>query len=514
MEYLPPWAMNYLVIMLATILLLKSIAYIRRRKKYNLPPGPKQWPVIGNLNLMGALPHRSLHELSKKYGPLMYVRFGSYPAVVGSSVELAKYFLKTHDVLFTDRPKFAAGKYTTYNYSDITWSQYGPYWRQARKMCLVELFSAKRLESYEYIRVEEIRNLLRDLYSSSGKVIMLKDLLSTVSLNVISRMVLGKKYLDKSSEGDIVSPEEFKWMLDELFLLNGVLNIGDSIPWLNFLDLQGYIKRMKKLGKMFDRFLEHVLDEHNERRSNEGENFVAKDMVDVLLQLADDPTLEVKLKREGVKAFTQDLIAGGTESSAVTAEWAISELLKRPEIFKKATEELDRVIGRERWVEEKDINQLPYIDAIVKETMRLHPVAPMLVPRQSREDAVFNGYDIPAGTRVLVNVWTIGRDPTIWDKPDEFRPERFLGKSIDVKGQDFELLPFGSGRRMCPGYSLGLKVIQVSVANLLHGFNWRLPDGMKEADLSLEEIFGLSTPKKEPLQCVVKPKLPAHLYGA
>lgn len=208
------------------------------------------------------------------------------------------------------------------------------------------------------------------------------------------------------------------------------------------------------------------------------------------------------------------MIAGGTESSAVTVEWAISELLKRPEIIKKATEELDRVIGRERWLEEKEIQTLPYIEAIVKETMRLHPVAPMLVPRQTREDVTFNGYDIPAGTRVFVNVWTIGHDPAVWDNPDEFRPERFLEKSIDVKGHDFELLPFGSGRRMCPGYNLGLKVIQVSLANLLHGFNWRLPDGMKAADLSMEEIFGLSTPKKDPLQAVVEPRLPAHLYSA
>ncbi|KAJ4795532.1 Cytochrome P450 superfamily protein [Rhynchospora pubera] len=513
MMYLTPWVMNYLVIMLATVILVKSITYICHHKKYNLPPGPKPWPIIGNLNLMGALPHQSIHELSKKYGPLMYLRFGSFPVVVGSSVELAKYFLKTHDVLFTDRPKTAAGKYTTYNCLDITWSQYGAYWRQARKICLVELFSPKRLVSYEYIRVEEMHNLLGELFRSSGKVVMLKDFMSTFSLNVISRMVLGKRYLDKS-EGTIVPPEEFKRMLDELFLLNGVLNIGDLIPWLNFLDLQGYIKRMKTLSKKFDRILEHVLDEHNDRRLHEGENFVARDMVDVLLQLADDPTLEVKLERDGIKGFIQDLIAGGTESSAVTVEWAFSELLKRPKIFNKATEELDRVVGQNRWVEEKDIHNLPYIEAIIKETMRLHPVAPMLAPRQSREDATFNGYDIPKGTRVLVNVWTIGRDPTIWDNPNEFWPERFIGKSINVKGQDFELLPFGSGRRMCPGYSLGLKMIQMSIANLLHGFKWRLPDGVKEADLSMEEIFGLSTPKKEPLQAVVEPKLLAHLYGA
>lgn len=377
-------------------------------------------------------------------------------------------------------------------------------------MCIMELFSNKRLESYEYIRREEMSALIRGLYKSSNTNILLKDHLSTVSLNVISRMVLGKKYTDKS-EDSIVSPDEFKKMLDELFLLSGVLNIGDSIPWLDFLDLQGYIKRMKALSKKLDRFLEHVLDEHIENKKAEG--FVATDMVDVLLQLADDPNLEVKLERHGVKAFTQDLIAGGTESSAVTVEWAISELLKKPEIFKKATEELDRVIGRERWVEEKDIVNLPFVDAIAKETMRLHPVAPMLVPRLAREDCQVAGYDIPKGTRILVSVWTIGRDPKLWENPDEFCPERFIGKDIDVKGQDFELLPFGSGRRMCPGYSLGIKVIHSTLANLLHGFTWRLPDGMKIEDLNMEEIFGLSTPKKFPLVAVPEPRLPAHVYS-
>lgn len=209
----------------------------------------------------------------------------------------------------------------------------------------------------------------------------------------------------------------------------------------------------------------------------------------------------------------QDLIAGGTESSAVTVEWAISELLKKPEIFAKATEELDRVIGRDRWVEENDIANLPYVNSIAKETMRLHPVAPMLVPRLAREDCQLAGYDIPKDTRVLVNVWTIGRDPTLWDNPDEFCPDRFIGKAIDVKGHDFELLPFGAGRRMCPGYPLGIKVIQASLANLLHGFTWKLPGNMAKEDLNMEEIFGLSTPKKFPLEAVAQPRLPLHMYS-
>ncbi|TYJ09533.1 hypothetical protein E1A91_A11G147800v1 [Gossypium mustelinum] len=507
----PSWV-SYLIAWLATLALILLSLRFHPRRKLNLPTGPKPWPVIGNLDLIGSLPHRSIHSLSQKYGPLMQLKFGSFPVVVASSVEMAKAFLKTHDVIFAGRPKIAAGEYTTYNYSDITWSPYGPYWRQARKMCMTELFSAKRLESYEYIRREEMKLLLKGFYESSGVPIVLKDHLSDLSLNVISRMVFGKKYTEGTGENEIVTPKEFKEMLDELFLLNGVLDIGDSIPWLRFLDLQGNIKRMKALSKKFDKFLEHVLDEHNARR-RDVKDYVAKDMVDVLLQLADDPNLDVKLERHGVKAFSQDLIAGGTESSAVTVEWAISEMLKKPEIFAKATEELDRVIGRERWVEERDIVNLPYIDSIAKETMRLHPVAPMLVPRMTREDCQVDGYDILKGTRALVNVWTIGRDPTVWDNPNEFFPERFIDKTIDVKGHDFQLLPFGAGRRMCPGYPLGIKVIQASLANLLHGFTWKLPGNMTKDDLDMEEIFGLSTPKKCPLQAVAVPKLPLHMYS-
>uniref|UniRef100_A0ACD5VVD4 Uncharacterized protein n=1 Tax=Avena sativa TaxID=4498 RepID=A0ACD5VVD4_AVESA len=515
MELLP-WT-SFLAIVVATTtttMLFVKMAFLRRRCVYNLPPGPKPWPIIGNLHLIGKLPHHSTHELSKRYGPLMYLRFGSFPAVVGSSVEMAKFFLKTQDLMFIDRPKMAAGRYTGYNYHSITWTPYGARWRLARKIVLNELFNAKRLESYEYIRREEMGAFLCGLYEASGGVVKLKDKMATMTLNIIMRKALGKKYMDKVARDErhamiMTRPEEFKWMIVEFFYLNGVPDIGDSIPWLAWLDMKGYIKRMKKLGKMFDRFLEHVVEEHSRRR-RETKNWVAMDMVDVLLQLeSDNPSLEVKLTREDIKGITLDMIVGSTDTSALTVEWAMSEILKqrRPDVFAKATEELERVIGRGRWVSEKDIPSLPYIGAIVKETMRMHPGTPMLAPRLSREDASVGGYDIPAGTRVFVN-------PKLWDAPEEFMPERFLGSKMDIKGQDYELLPFGSGRRMCPGYSLGLRVVQVALANLLHGFTWRLPaGGMTKDELSMEEIFGLTTPRKFPLEVVFHPKLPAHLYA-
>ncbi|CAL4914505.1 unnamed protein product [Urochloa decumbens] len=513
MELAAPSPASFLAVALATALFLVAILRATTRK-HNLPvpPGPQPWPVIGNLNLIGTLPHHSIRDLSSRYGPLMSLRLGSFPAVVASSPDMARLFLKTRDLAFIDRPRTAAGKHTTYNYSGLFASPYGAYWRQGRKLWQAELFNARRLASLERVRAEEVRSMLNELAAGGPAVVALREHLYMVNLNVISRMVLGRKYVVDGA-GSPVAPEEFRALIDEHFLLNGALNVGDMIPWLGWLDPQGYVKRMKRSAKVFDRFLEHVLDEHNERRRREGGEFVAMDMVDVLLELADDPNLEVPIERDGVKGFTLDLISGGTDTSSVTVEWAMSELLRNPVVLAKATEELVRVIGRDRLVAEEDIPNLPYMEAIVKETMRLHPVAPLLTPRVSREDASVGRYDIPAGTRVLVNVWAIGRDPAVWEAPMEFRPERFVGGGVDVKGQDFELLPFGSGRRMCPGIGLGLKMVHMILANLLHAFAWRLPDGVAAEELSMEETFSLTVPRRVPLQAVAEPKLPAHLYA-
>ncbi|CAL5064200.1 unnamed protein product [Urochloa decumbens] len=515
---LPSWA-AFLTIVLITALFLKTIISRWRRHTYNLPPGPKPWPIIGNLNLIGDLPHRSIHELSKQHGPLMHLWLGSLHVVVATSVEMAKSFLKTHDAAFSDRPRFAAGKHTAYNHSDMLLAPYGAYWRQARRICVAELFGAKRLELFEDVRGEEVRAMLHGLHeaSSGGRVVRPRDYLEMAMLSVISRVALGRKYVEEEvGEGGcpapVMAPAEFREMMHEYFHLNGVFNVGDFIPWLEWLDLQGYVRRMKRTAKKFDRLLERILDEHSERRRREGDRFVVRDTVDLLLQLADDPNLEVKLSRDNVKAITQDFIVGSVDTTPNTIEWAVSELLKNPEFLTRATKELDNLIGRDRLVTEKDIPHLSYIEAIIKETMRMHPPAPMLVPHLSREDASIEGYNIPAGTIVLVNVWSIGRDPTLWDAPEKFQPERFVGSKIDMKGQCFELVPFGSGRRVCPGYSLAMKVMTVGLANLLHSFSWRLPDGVSKEKLCMDEIYQLTMPRKIPLEALVEPRLPSHLY--
>ncbi|KAL0448950.1 UNVERIFIED_CONTAM: Trimethyltridecatetraene synthase [Sesamum latifolium] len=471
---------------LALIAFLYKTLY-RQQPKRQLPPGPKPWPIIGNLNLVGSIPHQSLHFLSEKYGEIMQLKFGTLPVVVASSPEMAKQFLRVHDTAFASRPALSAGKYTSYNYSDMTWAPYGPYWRQTRKIYSMEVFNAKKLESFEHIRVEERRNFLSRLRSLSGKPIVLRDHLSRFSISSISRMVFSNKYFNTESKDEkaIMKVEELRGMLDEWLFLGGVFNIGDWAPWLSSLDLQGYAARA---------------------------DFVTEDVLDSLLQLAEDSDLEIKLTRDHVKALAQNLLVGGTDTTATTVEWIIHEILRHPQTIEKAKEELNRVIGRERWVEENDHSQLAYIDAIIMESMRLHPLATFLAPHYAMEDCKVAGYDIAKGTAVLINTWSLGRDPNSWDSPLEFLPERFLNKDIDIMGSNFSILPFGSGRRRCPGYALGLKVVRTTLANLLHGFELKLAGGMKPEDVSVEEVYGLTTHPKEPLTIIIEPTLPDHLY--
>ncbi|KAL8485841.1 hypothetical protein ACS0TY_027944 [Phlomoides rotata] len=494
----------FALVYVAALALISKIIKNRRLPNRNLPPGPKQWPIIGNLNLVGSLPHQSLHYLSKKYGEIMLLKFGKFPVLVASSPNMAEQFLKVHDADFASRPLLAAGKYTGYNYSDMSWAPYGPYWRQARKIYLSEVFNAKKLEFFKQIRVQEARNFLSRLCPLSGKPVVLRDHLQRYTLSTISRMLSRDIYFTTSEE------DELREMVDEWFFLTGVFNIGDWIPWLSFLDLQGYVKRMKVLHKKLDWVFNYVIDEHLAKRAKD-KDFVAKDIVDVFLQISEDPSLDVELTRDCVKALIQNLLVAGTDTSATAVEWAINEVLRHPHVIKKAKEELDRIIGRNRWVQETDLSQLPYIESIIMETFRLHPLSTFL-PHCAINDCRVAGYDIAKGTTVLINTWSIGRDPKSWDAPETFLPERFMGKEIDALGSNFSLLPFGSGRRRCPGYNLALKMVPTTFANLLHGFNFKLVDGMKPQDICMEEEYGLTTHPKVPLSIIMEPTLPPHLY--
>lgn len=208
----------------------------------------------------------------------------------------------------------------------------------------------------------------------------------------------------------------------------------------------------------------------------------------------------------------QDVIIASSSTSSATMLWTLAELMRHPDMLRRVQKELDAVVGKNRLAEESDLVNLEYLRAVIKETFRLHPVLPLLLPHQSDVDVQIGGYDIPAKTRVMVNTYAIGRDPQVWEDPLEFNPDRFLNSPIDVKGQNFELLPFGAGRRMCVGYNLGLMTVENGLAQLLHTCDLNLPEGMSPKDVSMVEVSGASVTRSEVLQLRVTPRLPAHVY--
>ncbi|WOL04640.1 Alpha-humulene 10-hydroxylase [Canna indica] len=206
--------------------------------------------------------------------------------------------------------------------------------------------------------------------------------------------------------------------------------------------------------------------------------------------------------------LTMDVFTGGTETSSTVVEWVMSELMRNPKVMEKAQNEVREAMKGNMRVEESEICKLNYLNSIVKETLRLHPPAPLLIPRTCKETCQVLGYTIPAGTRVLTNVWAMGRNPQYWEDAEIFKPERFDNHAIDYKGQHFEFIPFGAGRRMCPGITFGMVNAELVLTNLLYYFDWKLPHGMKPQDLDMTEAFGISAHKKSKLCLLATPRYP------
>ena len=205
------------------------------------------------------------------------------------------------------------------------------------------------------------------------------------------------------------------------------------------------------------------------------------------------------------------MITAGMDTTAISVEWAMAELIRNPRVQQKAQEELDRVIGFKRIMNETDFSSLPYLQCVAKEALRLHPPTPLMLPHQANTNVKLGGSDIPKGSIVHVNVWAVARDPTVWKDPLEFRPERFHEEDVDMKGHDYRLLPFGAGRRVCPGAQLGINLVTSMLGHLLHHFSWTPPEGMKPEDIDLTESPGMVTYMKNPVQAVATPRLPSHL---
>ncbi|KAL3513070.1 hypothetical protein ACH5RR_025787 [Cinchona calisaya] len=505
----------FITAILAFILYSIFNKFIRYPKP--LPPGPKPWPILGNLPHLGTKPHHSLAALAKTYGPLMHLRLGFVHVVVAASASVAAQFLKTHDANFSSRPPNSGAKHIAYNYQDLVFAPYGPRWRLLRKICSVHLFSAKALDDFHRVRQGEVGILTRALASAGQAPVNLGQLLNVCATNALGRVMLGRRVFGDGSGGGDPKADEFKSMVVEMMVLAGAFNLGDFIPVLDLLDLQGIAAKMKKLHARFDAFLNSILDEHKMINGRGGDKEHV-DLLSTLLALKDNVDGEGgTLTDTEIKALLLNLFTAGTDTSSSTVEWAIAELIRNPKILAQAQEELDTIVGPDRLVTEADLTQLTFLQAIIKETFRLHPSTPLSLPRMAAESCEINGYFVPKGSTLLVNVWAIARDPDVWADPLEFRPERFLPggekPEVDVRGNDFEVIPFGAGRRICAGMSLGLRMVQLLTATLIHAFNWELPNGQSAEKLNMEEAYGLTLQRASPLFVHPRPRIAPRVFG-
>ncbi|MBA0873950.1 hypothetical protein Goshw_009607, partial [Gossypium schwendimanii] len=442
-----------IIISFLLVLFMAAIKSVRKSKARNLTqkliPGPRKLPLIGNLHQLAGpgLLHRTLRDLATKHGPIMHLQLGQVSTVVVSSAEMAKEIMKTHDIVFANRPFLVVAMITTYECTDIAFSPYGNYWRHLRKICSEELLSAARVNSFQSIREEEVLNLIETIKSNEGLAVNLSEKVFSMSYGITARAAFGKKCKNQDAFVSVIS-EESK--------VNSGFFVSEFFPSLKFLDVVSGLKhRVEKIHGEADRILGNIVNDHKESIAKG----IREDLVDVLLRLQENG--EVPLTDNNIKAiifvsqfpFTTltwnlDIFSGGSDTSATVVDWAMSEMIKNPRVMTKAQAEVRQAFQGKGNVDETGIHQLKYLKCVIKETLRLHPVFPLLLPRECSQNCEVNGFEIPAKTRVIINAWAIGRDPNHWVEPEKFEPERFINSSVDFVGTNFEFIPFGAGRRI------------------------------------------------------------------
>ncbi|KAM0838270.1 hypothetical protein ACQ4PT_061098 [Festuca glaucescens] len=498
--------MSPYLVFVASVAVLLAFCYVIIKKaldgsRNKLPPSPPSIPLLGHLHLLGRLPHRSLRELHARYGTdggLLFLQLGRRRTVVVSTAAAAADLYKNHDLAFASRVPSATVHKLSIGSNNVSFAPYGDAWRRSKKLAVVHLLSPRRANSFGPVRAAEAAALVAGARraAEAGEAMELRGLLYGYSNAVVTRAAAG-------TAG--ATAEKMKQLMVNSTALMSGLQLEDVLPdaaakavrWATGLE-----KRLDRQVEAWDEFLSEMIAEHLEKKC--GDVAGEEDFLDVLLRLREEGTAGVELTDDRIKSIVQDMIFAGTETSSVTLEWAMAELIRNPRAMAKLRDEVARVSNGKPTIEEDDLSSMEYLKAVLKETLRLHPPAPLLVPHESTTAAVVQGYEIPAKTALFINAWAIGRDPAAWgDAAEEFRPERFLDDGnvtgIDLRGSDFQLLPFGAGRRVCPAINFALPMLEIALANLVGHFDWKLPTGTR---LDMSETPGLTTPPLPPLRLV------------
>ncbi|GAB4836881.1 hypothetical protein Ancab_001792 [Ancistrocladus abbreviatus] len=484
-----------------------SKANFHRSKPVFTIRGPSGLPLLGlAFTFTGSLTHRILAKLSRMFDstPLMAFSIGLTRFIISSEPNTAKEILNSS--AFADRP-IKESAYGLLFHRAMGFAPFGAYWRNLRRISATHFFSPKRVASFGECRkaiglkmVEEIKVLM----DKNGQV-EVRKVLHFGSLNNVIINVFGKSYEYGKREGE---GEELERLVNEGYDLLGMFNWSDHFPLLGWLDLQGLRKRCKKLIEGVNAFVGKIVDEHRIKRIRENGGVVGvdnseddhlNDFVDVLLDL----DAENRLSDSDMIAVLWEMIFRGTDTVTILLEWLLARMVLHPEIQTKAQVELDTTIGINKLVSDFDLPNLPYLLAIVKETLRMHPPGPLLSwARLTTHDTFVGPHFIPAGTTAMVNMWAITHDEKVWDDPDVFKPERFIEEDVNIMGSDLRLAPFGSGRRVCPGKAMGLVTVQLWLAQMLQNFNWVA----SEDGVDLTECLKLSMEMKNTLICKAIPR--------
>ncbi|KAI5655238.1 hypothetical protein M9H77_32425 [Catharanthus roseus] len=462
------------------------IQKLNQKQKKNLPPSPPSLPILGHLHLINKGPlHRSFHHLSTKYGPIIYLRFGNRPTLIVSSPSIAEECFTKNDIIFANRPPSIGVDYFSYNRTTMGSAPYGDHWRNIRRVSTIQIFSSTAIGRFSAVRLQEVGFILKKLVSNEIGKVNLNSLFFELVFNLIMKMVSGKRWVEPYDMFDADIPT----------------GLSDFIPILRWFDFGGFEKKLQEFKEKGDNFLQDLVDET--RRINGGISESAKfhkTLIESLLSLQEaDPQFYTD---DIIKGIILILFSAGTGTSALTMEWAMSLLLNHTEVMEKLRKEIEHNVPSDRLIDDSDLSKLPYLRCIINETLRLFPVAPILLPHMSSTNCTVSGYNISRNTTLMVNVWAIHRDPNIWEEPTKFMPERFEGFKAD-QSDGFKFFPFGIGRRACPGYGMGMRIIGLTLATLIQCFEW---ERIGNELVDLEEGSGFTLSKTKPLEALCRPR--------
>ncbi|KAJ7959930.1 Cytochrome P450 [Quillaja saponaria] len=485
-----------------------------------LPPGPKPWPIVGNLPemLRNKPAFRWIHKLMKDMNTeIACIRLGNVHVIPVTSPELSREFLKNQDSIFASRPTIMAVDFISKGYLTTALGPYGEQWKKMKKILITDILSTRSHKRLHDNRVEEADNIVRYVYNQcndkdKGVVVDVRFVSQHYCGNVMRRVCFNKRFFGNGMKDGGPSHEEVEHV-DAIFTMLKFIYafcISDYIPCLRGLDLDGHENIVKKAVRKVDQYHNPVIEERIQQWKD-GRKKDVEDFLDVFITLKDACNNSI-LTPEEIKAQITEIFIEGVDNPSNAFEWALAEMINHPEILKKAAEELDSVVGKERQVQESDLNKLNYVKACAREAFRLHPVVSFNVPHVAMDDTTVANYFIPKGSHVLISRQGLGRNPRIWDEPEKFKPERHLmDKDIDLALTDSELrlLSFSTGKRVCPGVMLGTYMTVMLFAKLLHGFTWSVPPNETSIDLT-ESKNDIMLAK--PLHSLAKPRLPAKVY--